>query len=251
MVTNHLVLRGSYRSLSLVVYGNTAEDLGQFNIEFDDSSLTDIVSSVEGNLEDLPLPLNCAKFKNEELVCSLQALLQPVSVLDISAEVKQLLQLVLKILEVQEPGDAVHKVVDAVVSAASAYITKGLPSRAIDQKPVSWGRSKDSKELQIAISESKTELVELCKVLQHESGDMLVELSTECSLLEHDNNPVTSKLLVDMFHQYFHFESNASNVRHPLLSKVSNSGQFCKSCISVFSSIMYILFMKLAKWDLI
>ncbi|KAF7851934.1 hypothetical protein BT93_L1646 [Corymbia citriodora subsp. variegata] len=38
VVTNHLVVRGSYRSLSLVIYGNTAEDLGQYNIEFDDSS---------------------------------------------------------------------------------------------------------------------------------------------------------------------------------------------------------------------
>lgn len=232
VVTNHLVVRGSYRSLSLVVYGNTAEDLGQFNIEFDDSSLTDIASSVEGNLEDLPLPIHCAKSTNEEVVCSLQALLQPDSVLDLSIEVKQLLQLVLKILEVQEPGNAVHKVVGAVVSAASAYITQDLPSGAINRKPLSWGRSKDSKELQTVISECK---LELYKVLQLESGDMLVESSAECSLLEHDNNPVTSKFLVDMFHQYFHIESNSSSVRHPLLSKVSDCGQFCNSNIQLSS----------------
>ncbi|KAI7728685.1 hypothetical protein M8C21_019056 [Ambrosia artemisiifolia] len=45
IVTSHLVVRGSYRSLSLVIYGNTGEDLGQFNIEVDlDSSLTNTMS---------------------------------------------------------------------------------------------------------------------------------------------------------------------------------------------------------------
>ncbi|KAL6273237.1 hypothetical protein ACE6H2_023929 [Prunus campanulata] len=46
-----------YRSLR-VIYGNTAEDLGQFNIEFDDSSITNLVSSAVGKLEDLPLALH-------------------------------------------------------------------------------------------------------------------------------------------------------------------------------------------------
>lgn len=35
IVTSHLVVRGSYHSLSLVIYGNRVEDLGQLNIEFD------------------------------------------------------------------------------------------------------------------------------------------------------------------------------------------------------------------------
>lgn len=42
VVTNHLVVSGSYCSFSLVIYGNTAEDLGQLSIEVDlVSSLTD------------------------------------------------------------------------------------------------------------------------------------------------------------------------------------------------------------------
>ncbi|KAK4776143.1 hypothetical protein SAY87_024104 [Trapa incisa] len=236
VLTNHMVLRGSYRSLSLVVYGNTAEDLGQFNIELDDSSLTGIVSSADGNLEDLPLPLHFAKFKKEKLVYSLQALFQPVSVLDLSAEVKQLLQLVLKILEVQELGDAVHKVLDVMVSAASDYITQDLPSRAISQKPTSCGRSKESKELLIAISESNTDLAELYKVLQNEPGDTSVELSAEYSLLDHDTNPVTSKLLVDMFHRYFHFESTYSIVRHPMLSKSKDAVMWLSVAIFLCSA---------------
>ncbi|OWM82588.1 hypothetical protein CDL15_Pgr002163 [Punica granatum] len=222
VVTNHLVVRGSYRSLSLVVYGNTAEDLGQFNIEFDDSSLTNIVSSVEGNLEDLPLPLHSTNFTNDEFVCSLHALPQSVSVLDISVEVKQLLQLVLKILEVGEHGDAASKVVGAVLSAGSAYISHDLSSAIINQKTLSWGRSKDSRELQTAISESKRELLELYKVVQHESGDMLAESSIGSSLLENDDHQVTSKLLVDMFHRHFQFENDSRIVGHPSLSKSKN-----------------------------
>ncbi|KAI9122390.1 hypothetical protein K1719_007079 [Acacia pycnantha] len=73
VVTSHLVVRGSYRSLSLVVYGHTAEDLGQFNIEFDDSALTDLVDSSEGRLEDLPLALNSANATIEDSISSLNA----------------------------------------------------------------------------------------------------------------------------------------------------------------------------------
>ncbi|XP_019096325.1 PREDICTED: uncharacterized protein LOC104767343 [Camelina sativa] len=58
VVTNHLVVRGSYRSLSLIVYGNIVKDLGQYNIILEGRSVTDIVSSTEGNLEDLPLVLH-------------------------------------------------------------------------------------------------------------------------------------------------------------------------------------------------
>ncbi|KAL7198099.1 hypothetical protein ACSBR2_020590 [Camellia fascicularis] len=46
---------GSYCSFSLVIYGNTAEDLGQLSIEVDlVGSLTDTIFSVVGKLEGLP-----------------------------------------------------------------------------------------------------------------------------------------------------------------------------------------------------
>lgn len=64
VVTNHLLVRGTYRSLSLVVYGNTAEDLGQCNIELDvDNSLANFVSTSLAKLEDLP-PLLCSRNPN-------------------------------------------------------------------------------------------------------------------------------------------------------------------------------------------
>ncbi|KAL7198100.1 hypothetical protein ACSBR2_020590 [Camellia fascicularis] len=44
-----------YCSFSLVIYGNTAEDLGQLSIEVDlVGSLTDTIFSVVGKLEGLP-----------------------------------------------------------------------------------------------------------------------------------------------------------------------------------------------------
>ncbi|KAI3473382.1 hypothetical protein Pfo_030672 [Paulownia fortunei] len=89
VVTNHFVVRGSYRSLSMVIYGNTAEDLGQFNIEVDlDTSLTDTVTAVEGNLEDLPPAFHPTMLTIRELVSPLKILSQAVVVLDIPLELR-------------------------------------------------------------------------------------------------------------------------------------------------------------------
>lgn len=221
VVTNHLVVRGSYRSLSLVIYGNTAEDLGQFNIEFDDSSLTNITNTVEGELEDLPMPLRTTNFMSKEFTCSLNALPLPVSLLDMSLGVKQLLQLILRILELGEHGDAVQKALTTVVSAVSTYTTLDLSGVAISEKCLKSSRFKDPKKLELAINEATGELLELYKVLQQESVQFPAKSSAETNFLDMDIDSVNFQHLVDMFGKHFHFESDSLIVGHPVLSKVT------------------------------
>ncbi|XVF76085.1 hypothetical protein PTKIN_Ptkin13bG0237800 [Pterospermum kingtungense] len=214
VVTNHLVVRGSYRSLSLVIYGNTAEDLGQFNIEFDDSSLTNLVSSADGKLDDLPLPLRTFNRTFEESISSLNVLSSPVIPVDLSVEVKQLLQLMLKILELPNLGHAVHKVVSAVALAASSLITFDLDSNAINQKHLTSGKNKDFEKLDHGISEARKELLEL----YNESSESL----TECSFLEFDADLAPSRQLVEMLSPYFYFSKSSCGFGHHQLSESKN-----------------------------
>lgn len=221
VVTNHLVVRGSYRSLSLVIYGNTAEDLGQFNIEFDDSSLTNITNSAEGELEDLPMPLRTTNFMSKEFTCSLNALPLPVSVLDMSLGVKQLLQSILRILELRAHGDAVQKALSTIVSAVSTYTTHDLSGVGISEKCLKSGRLKNGKKLALATNEAAGELLELYNILQQESAQFLAKPSAETNFLDMDIDSVNFKHLVDMFGKHFHFESDSLFVGHPVLSKVT------------------------------
>ncbi|XP_075637615.1 protein virilizer homolog isoform X2 [Castanea sativa] len=222
VVTNHLVVRGSYRSLSLIIYGNTAEDLGQFNIEFDDNSLRNLVSSAEGKLEDLPLALHSTNLTIEDSIFSLNALSLPVVASDISVEVKQFLQMLLKILELSKLGDAVDKTVSVVVSAASSYVTRDLCYAANSQKNLTRGKSKECEELHGVISEAREELLELFKVLQHESGSGSADSLAGCTFLDYEADLVNSKELVDLFSQYFEFSKNSSSFGHQQLSQEKN-----------------------------
>ncbi|KAJ7957710.1 Embryo defective protein [Quillaja saponaria] len=221
VVTNHLVVRGSYRSLSLIIYGNTAEDLGQFNIEFDDSSLTELVGSAEGKLEDLPLALHSANLTIDDSICSLNVLPVPVPALDISIEVKQFLQMILKILEFPELGVAGQEVVNIVVSAASSYRFQNICGTSISNKDCIWTKIEKYEELDSVIYEAKKELLDVYKVLQDESGDVL--LSSEGNSLELEADLLDSKQLVDMFRQYFHYKRNLSHVGDLRLSQNENS----------------------------
>ncbi|XP_061352385.1 protein virilizer homolog [Gastrolobium bilobum] len=218
IVTNHLVVRGSYRSLSLVIYGNTAEDLGQFNIEFDDNALTDLVDSTEGKLEDLPHALRSTNFTIEDSLSSLSVLSIPVPATDISAEVKLFLQLMLKILEFSELGDAGHKVVSTVVSAISSYISSDI-CESISGGYQTRKRSENFKELHSVVNEARKELLEVYKVLRQKSGSESSEYSLEDNYLELEAEMLDSKTLVDIFNQYFHFGRHSSNIGDHCLSR--------------------------------
>ncbi|XP_059626354.1 protein virilizer homolog [Cornus florida] len=216
VVTSHLVVRGSYRSLTLVIYGNTAEDLGQFNFEIDlDSCLTNIVCSIEEELEDLPSVLLPSKFTIEESISPLKALSLYAVPLDISVEIKQFLLLTFKILELSNVGDAINRVVSSMVSAASSYATE---SRGISQKQITEGRSRNCE----VFTEARKELLEICNSLQHESGKSLAEFLAESMVLESEDDLATSKKLVDILSQYSPSNKNSGNIGHPLLLQNKN-----------------------------
>lgn len=209
VVTNHLVVRGSYRSLSLVIYGNTAEDLGQFSIEFDDSSLTNLVSSAEGKLEDLPMALHSTNRTVEDSLSSLNVLSLPVAASHISAEVKQFLQLILKLLELPNLSDSVHRVLTTVVKAVCSFVTRDLCCETVNQKHIKMCGSKNIEEFHHVINEARNELLQ---VLGQVLGDESAELLADCTFLESEADLATSKQLVDMLSQYFSFERNSTNV---------------------------------------
>ncbi|KAF7851933.1 hypothetical protein BT93_L1645 [Corymbia citriodora subsp. variegata] len=169
------------------------------------------------------MPLRTTNFMSKEFTCSLNALPPPVSVLDMSLGFKQLLQLILRILELQPHGDAVQKALSTIVSAVSTYTTHDLSGVAISEKCLKSGRLKNGKKLELAINEAVGELLELYKVLQQESAQFSAKSSAETNFLDMDNDSVNFKHLVDMFGKYFHFESDSSFVGHPMLSKRNNS----------------------------
>lgn len=213
LVTSHLVVRGSYRSLSLVIYGNTGEDLGQFNIEVDlDSSLTNTVSIVEGNLEDLPAALNPVKSAIEEPISPLKSLsLLPIAS-DISVEMKQFLQLSFKILEMPNAGDALNTVVNSLVSTAITYSTQSLQCASTSHEQLTEGRVVDRGESHCDLSQVRKELLDIFSSLQTTTGNSLLENLTENIFLESEGDLVTSRQLVDTLRQHYHAFSNSESV---------------------------------------
>lgn len=217
VVTSHLVVRGSYRSLSLVIYGNTAEDLGQFNIDIDDNALTDLVDSTEGKLEDLPPALRSTNFTIDDSRSSLRVLSIPIPVTNISLEVNLFLQLMLKILEFSELGDVGHKIVNTVVSAISSYISSDIGESISGRYQM--GKKSNSEELHTVVNEARKELLEVYKVLHKKFRSESSECSLEGNYLEMDAEMLDSKTLVDMFNQYFHFRRHSSCIGDDCLSQ--------------------------------
>ncbi|KAL3642732.1 hypothetical protein CASFOL_013547 [Castilleja foliolosa] len=223
VVTNHLVVRGSYRSLSMVIYGNTAEDLGQFNIDVDlDGSLTDTVSAVEGDLEDLPPAFHPTMFTIKELVSPLKILSQAVVVLDIPLELRKFLLLVYKSLDSQNLREAADKVISSLLLVTPKYRTHCSSKKNVDPKQLG---------LDIVISggdehsftEAGEELLDLYKRLHNESEDPSAESSAESLFLESEADVPTSKELMETLHQHFDFCSGAGNVGYVHFSQNKNT----------------------------
>jgi len=221
VVTNHLVVRGSYRSLSLIVYGNTAEDLGQFNIEFDlDSSLANLVSTSEAKLEDLPPLLHSRNSKFEDSISTLKALPSVLPDRDISIQIRQFLQLIFKILDLPDFGDLGQEFMATVTSAAASFFINDLASSGITLHQLNLGRlANGEKPLHIFI-EAKRSLLDLCRKYVGEGyihGDFL----GECSFLESEADLATSKELTDLFFLHFQCNKNIPFAGHPHLSQVT------------------------------
>ncbi|CAN0847560.1 Protein virilizer homolog [Linum grandiflorum] len=223
VVTNHLVVRGSYRSLTLVIYGNMAEDLGQFNIEFDDNSLTNLVTSAEGKLEDLPLALHSGSRVIEESLISLKVLSLPVVDLDISREVKQFLQLISKMLELPLLEESVYKVVSAIVAAVCSHVTHDSCRDIISGKNPKPSGFNESEEFSHIIDEGKKELL---GVLQSSGNDM-AHVLVDGSFLESEGDLATSKELVEMFGAHLCFDKYYSEPR-----ELSQNKNFLGLCVA-------------------
>ncbi|XP_043712875.1 protein virilizer homolog [Telopea speciosissima] len=221
VVTNHLVVRGSFRSLTLVIYGNTAEDLGQF-IEVDfDSSLANLVSSPsEGKLEDLPPVIHSTKLAFEESISSLKSLCLPIAEPDISVEIRQFVTLVLKVFELSDLGDASEKIADIVVSAVSSYVSNDLHGTKITLNQYKQVCSRNCQEKsQCVLTEARSELLQLFKLLQHGSGNLLAEILGDEIIFESEGDLATPDLLTEVLEKYFCVKKRSAVTALPLLSQ--------------------------------
>ncbi|VFQ78896.1 unnamed protein product [Cuscuta campestris] len=222
VVTNHLVIRGSYRSLSLVIYGNTAEDLGQFNIEVDlDNSLVNTVSSVEGNIEDLPPALRPTTETLLENLSPLKTLSLRAHQVDTPIEIKRFLQLTLKILGSQNVGLVTNRLLSSILSVASVYAMPCLHSITTIHKQLGLDKLIFDDKVHNVISEAIKELFEMHKDLNYEEGKELVECSIEGVCTASDIDSDGTEQLVNALIRYKYDYSICSD-RNPGLSKKEN-----------------------------
>lgn len=203
-----------------MVYGNTAEDLGQFNIEFDlDSSLASLVCSPsEGKLEDLPTALHKTKSTFEVFMTPLKALSLIKADTDLSVEVKQFLHLTLKICQFPNLEDIFQRFYSIVVSAVSLHVTSDLGGPRN-----TWNQYRQdstfncNKELQCFLSDARNELTGLYKRLQHASGNPL----GDTNILEFEAELTTPELLADVFNHCLLFKRELPTNGVTVLSKVT------------------------------
>ncbi|CAN4087886.1 unnamed protein product [Withania somnifera] len=220
IVTNHLVVRGSYRNLSLVVYGNTTADLGQFNIDVDlDGSLANTVSVVEGDLEDLPPALRPNNMSTEQILSSLKSLSLKNVPQEIPLELRQLLQLIVKMLESPKFGLMKNKVLTSLLSVASVYATPCIPSIATMHEQLGLDKLVYSKEGQLAIAEVKKELLEMYNSFIFQPSDQSTEFATDAILVESEIEIAAPKQLLDSLSHYFKFGNSLDAAAHHDVSK--------------------------------
>lgn len=206
----------------MVIYGNTAEDLGQFNIEVDlDSSLTDTVSAVEGNLEDLPPAFHSRMLTIEELVSPLKILSQAAVKSDIPLELRKFLLLVFKILDSPNVGLAADNAISSLLSVTSTYRISVSSHNSLEQNQVGFEVSRSGEDNNHTLIEAEKELLDLYRMLQSQSGDPSAESSEECLFLESEEDYPTSKELMDTLQRHFDFYCTDGNVGYKHLSRVS------------------------------
>ncbi|WOL04309.1 hypothetical protein Cni_G13030 [Canna indica] len=210
IVTNHLVVRGSYRSLTLIVYGNTAEDLGQFNIEFDlDSSLANVVCSpLEGKLEDLPPGLHSNKLFEESLV-SLKSKSFPVAKFEVPSELKQFVLLAVKTGQSPDIEDQLSEIVSSIVSSVLSCVKSenGATTFYWDQY-MQIGLAEHNKDMEKFINvaaQARHDLLKLCCSNSVFGDTCSVEDIADLEVSE----TLISELLINMFNKCKIFKSTS------------------------------------------
>lgn len=191
----------------MVIYGNTAEDLGQFNIKKDfESSLPDTVSAIEGNLEDLPPAFRPTELTIKEPASPLKILSQA-AVLNFPTDLRKFLLLVFRILDSHNLDVAVDKVISLLLSVTSSY---GFPCL-----------SHKCEDVDHTLTEAAKELLDLYRSLQNPSGDPSAASSPQSLFDEFEAGLPTSKEFMENLNQHFDFCSSAGNVGCRHLSKVT------------------------------
>lgn len=192
----------------MVIYGNTGEDLGQFNIEVDlDGSLTNTVSIVEGDLEDLPPALNPRSSTIEKPISLLKSLTFKPVVSNILIEIKQFLQISFKIIEMPNAGcDILNTVVNSLVSAATMHSTQS------SQRASRYHELVDHEESCFDFSQARKELLDIFNSRMTITRSSLPENLTDNSYLEFEDDLVDSKQLVDILTRHYHSLSNCESV---------------------------------------
>lgn len=220
-----MVVRGCYRSLTLIIHGNTAEDLGQFNIDFDvDNSLASLLPSPsEGKLEDLPPALLSDKLAFEESILSPKCLSLPTSDLGLSSEMKQFLRLSLNICQISDDMDVIHKVARSVASVVCSHgLTCDYRCKVLSQDQCmpscSTDGKMDSQDVSFVLAEASNELLQLYKSLQILPQNEQLKAADTIFVPEVDL--VTSQLLVDVLFQCFPVFLKATSLETRVVSQV-------------------------------
>ncbi|KAH7429242.1 hypothetical protein KP509_09G038400 [Ceratopteris richardii] len=126
-VTDHLVIRGSYRALSLVVYGNSVKELGQFNFDHEiDNTLSDAIIPPEAVFqpEDLPEALQDDLVCQSKVVTPLRNLRLIHEDVEISEAIHQLLSMSFQLTRLDATCVMTGKVFEIVLAAASAVLSE-------------------------------------------------------------------------------------------------------------------------------
>mgnify|MGYP000229258982 FL=1 len=161
------MIRGSYRALSLVVYGNSVKELGQYNFDHEiDNTLSDAILLPEAVFkpEDLPEALQDDAGCQSKVVTPLQYL----QFLCEDSEQSELMHHLLSLaIHITKPGVDCHisgKVFDILLSATSPVISEhGIETR-IPQWPLLTRNAENNK------SKLKNALKQACQKMEAVSG---------------------------------------------------------------------------------
>ncbi|MCO5548771.1 hypothetical protein L7F22_002233 [Adiantum nelumboides] len=137
-VTDHLVIRGSYRALSLVVYGNSVKELGQFNFDHEiDNTLSDAIVPPEAVFqpEDLPEALQDVVGHQGKAVHPLRNLQLNIEDIEQAEAIHQLLSWALQLTRFATSCAEIRKVFELVLSAAAVVLPEHGIENVLAQLP--------------------------------------------------------------------------------------------------------------------
>lgn len=162
VVTDHLVIRGSYRSLSLVVYGNSAKDLGQFNADHDiESTLSDLLLPAEAVLkaEDLPEALQIETGNLSKVFPPLKNLQLVYRDPEQSVAMQQLLTLAVDMIKSISDHVTTKRVFDVLLCGASAVLSElGIESGFPQWPTLTKTAAQSQKKVKDALKQARDDI---------------------------------------------------------------------------------------------